>query len=254
MKKLSLAFAAVTMLGLGCGGEDGGIDSGPSAMEGTANPAAMTSAAVQAGALRTALESKNGAGIASAALGLSGAGTASVSPRAPGAALTVQDMVNQMQTNAVMTVGNVSCTETGCTFDKYGVSGSNMLTISGSINATDAGNGAKKVVWSLTGSGTFSGVQGSTASNLSFSYQWKGDITVSATSVSGAAGSTWSGSGEVNGQSLEYAFGSYLKLDNITFTSQMPTGGSIYAKMWITASVGGNTQSEAFQATHKFGI
>jgi hypothetical protein len=252
MKKLSLVLAAVSMLGLGCGGEDG-IDTGPNAMEGTANPTAMVSSAMQADNLRTALEAKNGAAIASAALGLSFAGTASVSPGATGAPLTLKEMVGAMPTNAVMTSGNVSCTETGCTFDNYGVGGPYVYTISGSITATDAGNGAKKVGWSLTGTGNFAGVQTSTAANISFSYQWKGDLTVSATSVNGAAGSTWSPSGTVQGQSFTYAVGSYVRLDTITFASRMPAGGSIYAKMWVTTSEAGNTQSQAYQATYRFG-
>ena len=218
--KRSCVLAAATVLGLGCGGDDDSIDTGPSAMQGTANATVMKSSALQADTLRAAIDAKNGAGIAACrdSAKCSAAATAAVLP-ANGVAmpLTVQETIAIMQAQTTMTGGSVNCTETGCTFDKYGVSGANSFSISGSLKTTDAGNGAKHVVWSLTGTGNFTGQQSTAVGNLQFSYQWKGDLTVSPTSVTGAAGSTWSGSGMTNGQSFNYDFGSYLKLDNVTF-------------------------------------
>jgi hypothetical protein len=247
------------MLGAGCGGGDEGIDTGPSATEGTANPTVMKSSAVQADSLRAAIETRNGAGIAAAAIGLSAAATAAVQPKGATTQATTQlgiqnEIAAIMQAQTTMTTGSVSCTDTGCTFDKYGVSGSNSFTISGSLTTTtDAASGAKHVLWSLTGSGSFSNQETGTATSLRFTYNWKGDMVVSASSVDGAAGATWAGSGNVNGQSFTYNFGTYIKFNTVTFADHAATGGSIFAKAWITASAGGRSSQQAYQATYVVG-
>lgn len=254
MKKATAACSLVAVLGLGvgCGGDGGGgIDEGPSAMEGTANATVMASTAVQADTMRSAVEGGNGDGVASAAIGLSSAAMGAVTPRTGARAeLEVAAQAQTIVNAETGTTGNKNCTPTGCTFDKYG---SNGFTISGSVTATDAGMGVKNVVWNLTGSGDGSTVGGTGGfTGLKFTYTWKGDLTVSATSLAGAAGAVWKGTASANGQNVSFDYGSLIKFNSVVLASGCATGGSVFAKWWINAQSGGQSQAQAYQATQTF--
>src|SRR5262249_28115941 len=88
--------------------------------------------------------------------------------------------------------------------------------------------------------------------NLNFQFTWKGDLTVSPTSLNGAAGATWDASGTTQGQSVAVNFGSILKFQNVVIANHCPTGGSVFGKWWISASSGSQHQEQAYQATHTF--
>jgi hypothetical protein len=243
MKKLVLTIGALAMLGCGGGGDDA-IDEGPSsATKGTAEPAAMKATVTQADGLSAALAAGNGEALAGAAVSLS-VGAMSAVRGGSGQPLTVDRAIAAMSEG---TTGTKNCTATGCTFEGYG---NGEFKVSGSITASDAMGGGKHVVWKLTGSGD--GLSGGQAQNISFTFTWKGDLTVSATSLNGAAGATWSGSGTVNGQSFSFDYGSILKFQSVTIDNHCPTAGSVYGKWWLTAHAGGQNQAQAVEATHTF--
>jgi hypothetical protein len=249
MKKLVLTIGALAMFGNGCGGgDDAAIDEGPSgATKGTAEPGAMKATVTQADGLSAALAAGNGEQLAGAAVALSVGAMGAVKGGSAGA-LMVQQMI-AADTKTEVT-GTKTCTATGCTFDAFGSSG---FKVSGSITASDAMGGGKHVVWKLTGTGdNLGGSSASGAQNVSFTFTWKGDLTVTATSLNGAAGATWSGSGMVNGQSFSFDYGSVLKFMSVTIDNHCPTAGSVYGKWWLTAHASGHDQSQAVEATHTF--
>jgi hypothetical protein len=249
MKKLVLTFSALAMLGGGCGGGgDDAIDEGPSsATKGTAEPTAMKATVTKADGLTAALAAGNGEQLAGAAVSLS-VGAMGAVKGGTANALAVDRMIADM--TAEGTTGTKTCTATGCTFDGFGSSG---FKVSGSITASDAMGGGKHVVWKLTGSGdNLGGGSSAQAQNVSFTFTWKGDLTVSATSLNGAAGATWTGSGMVNGQSFSFDYGSILKFQSVTIDNHCPTAGSVYGKWWLVAHAGGQDQSQAVEATHTF--
>jgi len=248
MKKLVLTIGALAMFGSGCGGGgDDAIDEGPSsATKGTAEPAAMKASVTQADGLTTALTAGNGEQLANAALALSVGAMGAVKG---GAAkmLTVEQMIADTKTEVT---GTKNCTATGCTFEGFG---NGSFKITGSITASDAMGGGKHLVWKLTGSGdNFAGASSTSVQNLNFTFTWKGDLTVSATSLNGAAGATWTGSGTANGQSFSFDYGSVLKFQGVTIDNHCPTAGSVYGKWWLTAHAGGQNQAMAVEATHTF--
>jgi hypothetical protein len=246
MKKLLLTISALAMLGCGGGGDDA-IDEGPSSTtKGTAEPAAMKATVTQADGLTAALSAGNGEQLAGAALALSGGAMNAVKGGSANA-LVINQMIADMKTEG--TTGTKTCTATGCTFDGFG---NNGFKVSGSITASDAMGGGKHVVWKLTGSGDSLGGSSAQGQDISFTFTWKGDLTVSATSLNGAAGATWSGSGMANGQSFSFDYGSLLKFQAITIDNHCPTAGSVYAKWWLTAHAGSQNQSMAVDATHTF--
>jgi hypothetical protein len=250
MMKKFMVIGALAILGSNCGGgNDAAIDEGPSnAMAGTADPGAMKSSVVQADGLTTAISSKNGAQISSAALALSLGGMEAVREGMSQPLSVVMSTI--AATTSDKTTGTMNCNETGCTFDAYGANG---FTVSGSVTASDAMGGGKHVVWNLSGSGNEAAAGGqSSVQNLDFHFAWKGDLTVSPTSLVGAAGASWAGSGTVNGQSFSFDYGSLLKFQNVTIANHCPTGGSVFAKQWLTANAGGQSQVKAYQATHTF--
>jgi hypothetical protein len=250
MNKLAVSLGVLAIFGTSCGGSDGGIDEGPSAMEGTVEPTAAKSTVTRADGLSAAISSQNGDQIAGAAVALSVGAMGAVRPKT-GKALTVMDQVIASTTggDAAAMTGSKTCTPTGCTFEGFG---NGAFTVSGSVSASDAPNGAKKIVWTLTGKG--SDISGSSAQlqNLNFEFTWKGDITASATSLTGAAGATWTGSGTAQGQSFSFNYGSLVKFQDITLMAHCPTAGSVFGKWWVSAHSGGQDQSQAYQATHTF--
>jgi hypothetical protein len=248
MKKLTVC-ALAGILGVGCGGGGGGgIDEGPSAKEGTANPAAMKAGVMQTQGLRTAVEGGNGDTMAGSALSLSSSAMGAVTPKGTASA-EVEDQMIKLVNADTGTTGTKTCNEMGCTFTNYGTG---QFTINGSLTATDAGGGVKKVVWDLDGSGTASGAQTGGLPGIDYTYNWNGDLTVSATAVDGAAGGVWGGKGSVQGQSFNYDYGSVMKFQNVSLQDGCATGGSVFAKWWIVVNAGGQKQSQAHQATQTF--
>jgi hypothetical protein len=247
MKKLALTIGALAMLGCG-GGNSGGIDEGPSAQEGTAEPSAINATVTEADGLNSALSAQNGEALAGAAVGLSGAAMEAVRP-ASGQKLTIQDAMTRTIADNTNTTGTKNCTPTGCTFDNFG---DGNFTVSGSVTASDGMNGAKHIVWALSGKATDLGGSSQQVENLNFTFSWKGDLNASATSLDGAAGATWSGSGTAQGQSFSFDYGSIIKFQAITLANHCATGGSVFAKWWVSAQSGGQSQNQAYQATHTF--
>jgi hypothetical protein len=247
MKKFVFTIGALALLGSNCGGGgDGAIDEGPSATEGTADPAAMKSTVTQADSLNAAIAAQSGEQIAGAAVALS-VGAMGAVRGGTSKALTVEKTIADTMAGSDMTTGTKTCTPTGCTFEGFG---NGQFKISGSVTAADA-MGAKHIVWALSGSATNLGAS-SPGTNLNFEFTWKGDLTASATSLNGAAGATWVGSGTAEGQSFTFNYGSVLKFQNITITDHCPTAGSVFGKWWVSAQSGGQSKAEAVQATHTF--
>lgn len=248
MKKMTCVASLVAVLGMGCGGDDGGggISEGPSVAQGTADVQAMNSSAAQADTLNKALASGSGESVAGSALQLSSAGMTAV--KGGGQALTQALTAVNAETG---TTGTKTCTATGCVFDKYGAGG---FTMTGSVTATDVAGGGKKVVWSLDGTLDASATNSNTSGfgDIKFTYNWKGDITVSATSIQGAAGGTWKGSGTTMGQSFTFDYGSLIKFESVVLTNSCVTGGSITAKWWAVVKAGSQSQTQGAQGTHTF--
>lgn len=244
MRKLALIGIAVVGAGLvGCGG-DGGVDEGPSATEGTPNLAAMRSAAMTADRLRAAVQMSNGAGVAGAAIALSNAAMGAVSPKRATQPLTAA-LTQPLTTDAP--AGNVNCDATGCKFDGYTVGG---FSISGAVTTADAGNGVSHVTWSLNGKASNAAVPASSGvSNLNVSYKFRGDLRVSPATVSGAAGGTADSTGTVQGMSFDATQGNLTKLLDVQIMDGCPVAGSVFAKWWLSASAGAQSQSQAYQAT-----
>jgi hypothetical protein len=246
MKKLLACGLLCVMGALGCGG-DGGIDEGPSASEGTPNLVAMRAAVMTADRLRLAVAAGNGGAISGAAISLSNTAMSAVRPKSITQPL-VEEIAQAQTVNPPGTTGTANCTPAGCTFDNYTMSG---FSISGTVTASDAGNGASHVVWSLNGkqatSNSLPPSSGVTVGALS--YKFRGDMTLSPTSATGAAGGDASGSGTVQGQSFTASQGNILKLLDVQLMDGCPTAGNVFAKWWQTAHVSGQSQSQAFQAT-----
>jgi hypothetical protein len=214
-------------------------------MEGTADPAAMKESVSAADGLTAAIASKNGEEIAGAAVELSIGAMGAVRPGST-QKLTIDRMIAAGADQ--MITGTKTCTDTGCTFSGYG---DGQFKVSGSVTASEAMGGGKHIVWALTGSASnFGGDQAGTSIN--FEFTWKGDLTATATSLNGAAGATWDGSGTAQGMSFTFNYGSILKFQNITITDHCPTAGSVFGKWWVNAQSGGRSQSQAYQATHTF--
>jgi hypothetical protein len=251
MTRLALFFGAAALLAGGCGGEEG-IDEGPDAQEGRAEPLLMRATVTQADGLRTALAAQNGDAIAGAAVSLSVGAMNAVRPAIGAQPLSIsqQMQVLAQTTPGGATSGSKSCTATGCTFTSFG---NGQFTISGSVSSTEVAGGAKRVLWSLTGTTTAAAIPTSgQVQGLDFSYSWKGDLTVSPTSIAGAAGSTWSGGGQTQGQSFDFNYGSVVKFQGVTVENGCPTAGGVFAKWWISVEAAGQSQTQAYQATHRF--
>lgn len=250
MTKITCIGSLVAVLGLGCGGggDGGGVSEGPSVAKGTADVAAMNSSAVQADNLNKALVSGSGEAVAGSALSLSSAGMTSVKGGA-GQALMVSQALSAME--ATGTTGTKTCTASGCVFDKFGNGG---FTMTGSVTATDGAAGAKVVVWDLDGTLDASATNSTSggATDVKFVYNWKGNITVSATSIVGAAGGTWKGSGSQGGQSFTFDYGSLIKFNAVVLTNGCATGGTITAKWWLVAKSGGQDSTQGAEGSHTF--
>lgn len=250
MRKLTSIMALAGLLGLGACGSDGGggggVSEGPKAQAGTANPTAMKGGVMQASGMNTAVASGNGDAVAGSALSLSNSAMGAVMPGAArsGPELDMVGVINAEPTSG--TTGTKDCTMAGCTFKDYGTQG--VFTISGSVTSSDAGDGMKKVVWDLTGKGTQS--QSSGFTNLDYTYNWNGDLMVSATAVNGAAGGVGSGKGTAQGQTFTFNSGSIMKFQNVVTMNGCGTGGSVYAKTWQIVKAGGQGQTMAWEATH----
>lgn len=248
MRKLALVLGAAALVSSGCGEE--GISEGPSAQEGTAEPLLMRSTVTQADGLRAAVAGQNGEQIATAALALSAGAMGAVRPPVGAQRLAItEQMLTLAQAGVAGTsTGTRTCTPGGCTFESFG---NGQFTITGSVTASDAPAGAKRIGWRLSGTAS-GGPGGVTIQGLDLAYSWKGDLTVSATTLTGAAGATWEGSGEAGGQSFSFEYGSFVKFQSIALVERCPTAGSVFAKWWVTAQAGGREQSQAYQATHRF--
>ena len=135
MKRTLVASLILSVVGFGCGGDEGGASAeGPTAKEGTANPATMKAAVGTADTMNSSLAAMSGDGVAGAALSMSNSGMGAVSPKQ--GALTLEEMKQVIfQTG---TTGTKTCTATGCTYDKYG---NGQFTMTGSVNASDGGAG-----------------------------------------------------------------------------------------------------------------
>lgn len=255
MRKLSCIGSLVAVLVAGCGGDDGGgINEGPSVGAGTANMQAMKEGVKTAADLQTALSAGSGEAVAGGALSLSSLGmsAATKSGGGGGFGLTVAQALSTINAETG-TTGTKECTASGCTFKDYGSGG---FTLTGSLTVSDAGAGAKSVVWNITGSGDSDALGGGSSAfgdDFKFTWNWKGDLTVSPTSLMGAAGGSGKGSGSAQGQSFSFEYGSFVKFNGVTMdTSGCPTGGSMTAKWWITAKSGSQTQTDGAQATQTF--
>lgn len=254
MRRLSSAWALAAVLGIGCGGGDGGgggIEEGPSAQAGTVSTSAVGASVAQADTLRSSIAAGSGDAMAGGAISLSTSAMSAVTPKS-GGALTIDATARALSIVAAdtMQTGNKTCDMTGCTFDKYGVDGE--FTISGSVKASDDPSGSKHVVWDLNGSGVPTGATSQGATFNDFTYQWKGDLLVSATALSGKAGGTWKASGNAQGQSFNINFGSLIKFNAVTLTSGCPTGGSVYVKSWQIVNAGSQSQNVAYEGTHTY--
>lgn len=252
MRKLTCIGSLIALLVTGCGGGDGGgINEGPSVETGTADVAAMKTGAEEAASLNAALTSGNGEAVAGGALALSGLGmSAAQSKDGSGFALSVAQALTTME-NEPATTGTKECSASSCTFKDYGVQG---FTLTGSVTATDVGDGAKNVVWNMTGTGDTDAFGGADSGvDFKFTWSWKGDVTVSSTSLEGAAGSSGKGSGSAEGQSFSFEYGSFVKFTGVVLTGTgCPSGGTMMAKWWVNAKSGGRSQTQGAQASHTF--
>jgi hypothetical protein len=238
-KSLMLGVLAVQLLACG-----GGEDSGPPAMKGTVNAAQARSTVNNAVTLRSSVEAMNGANVASAAIAFNASTNGIVTPssgQVPSALVAEIETLMQAQMS-----GSQMCTATGCKFDNYSVNG--QTTINGTVDASTSGD-AKKIKWDLTMKG--SGLSGG-AATLSYDYNGKGDITISATSLTGEVTTKMVASGSQGGQTFSSTSESLARFQSVVLANGMPTGGSIYAKMTATGMSGGQSGAQAWEGTHNF--
>lgn len=254
MRKLTSMVALAGILGLGACGSDGdggggGVSEGPKAQPGTANPTAMKSGVMQASGLNAAVASGSGDAVAGSAVSLSNSAMGAVMPGAArsGVELDMVGVINAEPEDG--TTGTKDCTMAGCTFKDYGTQGG--FTITGSVTSSDAGDGIKKVVWDLTGKGSQSQSSGG-FTNVDYTYNWNGDLTVSPTAVNGAAGGVGRGKGSAQGTTFTFDSGSIMKFKDVVTMNGCATGGSVYAKTWQIVKASGQGQSMAWEATHNF--
>jgi hypothetical protein len=250
MRRRGSAWGLVAVLGIGCGGGDGGIDEGPKAQPGTVDPTVVRASITQAVGLRTSVTSSMGDALAAGTMSISMSAMQAVMEK--GQALIVDPTPQALSIVAADTAqtGTKTCDMTGCTFDKYVVEGG--FKVSGSVKASDDPSGGKHVVWDLSGSGLPTGADAVGIGFSDFSYDWKGDLVVSETSLEGKAGGTWTASGSFQGQSFSGSAGSLIKFNALTLASACPTAGNVYVKTWQVARGGGQSQSEAFDGTQSY--
>ncbi len=283
MRKLAVAFAMTSVLGLGCGGSDsgggGGIE-GPAAMPGKVSPAAAMAKTESAKAMLTAVNSGDGNTMTGSAFSFGGGpgdssvaaalklepeqglATSDLAGTLEGNRLTVERAISELQHRAAnsfaCTTGTATCDMTGCVYTKCvladGKGFGENSTIDGSLKATP-GTGNTHVVWNITMTGTGSSKDGGMSTiNLNFI----GDLTVSPTLVSGTAGGTWSIKGTNAGTTVNLDYGARYRFNDVALCKGTPIGGSIYAKVWSTASAPGATSAQlamfnkAYEGTHTF--
>lgn len=220
-----------------CGSED----DGPAAMPGMVNAAQAKNSVTAAVGLRSATEAMMGPTVASSAMAFN-ASTTNIVTAKTGARVLTAALLGGLETVA-QTSGTQMCTASKCTFDKF-VSGA--TTLDGTVEFTPSGEG-KAIKWNLTMKGTGPSV------GLNYDYNGKGDITISATSLSGAVTTVASGSSAAGGQTVTFNSESFVRFDQVVLTGGNPTAGSLYAKSTSSGSSGGQTGATAYEGTHKFG-
>jgi hypothetical protein len=257
MKIRALVLGVSMVAGYGCGSSDdgdgggGGLDEGPAATMGTANPVAMKSTVGQADSLLAGFASGDGDTVSGSVMAFSSSGMGSV--MAGSAQASVPESMTGIVAADGEATGTKMCDATTCTYMDYG---RGNMKITGTVTATDGAAGGKSIVWELSGKDTRenpTGLSNFVADTLSTI--WKGNVTVSSTSLTGAAGFYAVVKGTLNMAKLSATTGSLTKFLSVAITDKCPTAGSVYAKTWQTLDINGTKpaeQNKAVEATHTF--
>lgn len=236
-----ICILALMVGAAGCGGGD----DGPAAMPGMVNATQARSSVTAAVGLRTATEGMMGASVAASAMSFNASTTNIVTAKTGGQALTAALLAADLELVAqAQTSGTQMCTASKCTFDKF-VSGT--TTLDGTVEFAPSGE-SKSIKWNLTMKGTGPAVGG-----LSYDYNGKGDILISATSLGGTVTTVTSGSTSAGGQAVTFNAESFVRFESVVLSGGTPTSGSLYAKSTSSGSSGGQTGATAYEGTYKFG-
>lgn len=234
------AMAGLLLLVSACGGGD------DAAMMGTVNTQQAQASVRSSVMLRSAVESMTGPTVASNVLAVNSSTSGIVTPAMPATTgALIADAVEQVS-QAQATGGSQMCTASGCTFDNYVTGG---YTFNGKVDVAAGSGDGKNVKWDLTIKGAGTGI----ANPFALDYNGKGDLQVSATSLSGTVYTKATTSGSAQGQSFTGGYEADVKFTAVTLSGNMATGGTVWAKMKSTGSSGGQTATQIYEGTLEFG-